>query len=340
MKSKNSFNSDLESKAILFLVIIFIILSLLVLKGVFFIIAYSILLAYLLFPLYKYIKSKNINDKFSSLLTLGSFMFVIFLPVLLLLYYIVIRLVKFLANYRYLIENPNLINHKISSFLTNTFSININLDLSNLFLDIIKYLTNLISEFFYSIPVIIMYFFIVLFLTYYILINNEKIKKSLFFYLPIEKNKVNFILNNMKTSIDVLFRGYFLTALAQTFVAFLIYVLLKVPNILIITFLTFIFSLVPYVGTGVVWVPLSLYLYLSGNEIGGVILFLYGSLIISSIDNFLRPILMSKEGSLSPPFVFIGFLGGLSLLGPPGLILGPLILSTTISLLRLIKIGE
>jgi len=96
-------------------------------------------------------------------------------------------------------------------------------------------------------------------------------------------------------------------------------------------------SLIPYLGTPLIWVPIGLYMIISGNEFGGIGLLIYGSLIISMIDNFLRPILMSAKDTISPPLVFIGFIGGMYSFGIGGIIIGPIIISITSILLRYIK---
>ena len=74
-----------------------------------------------------------------------------------------------------------------------------------------------------------------------------------------------------------------------------------------------------------------------GKTSGGIALFLYGVFIISTIDNFVRPVLMSDKDTLSPPVVFIGFLGGFITFGISGIFLGPIIISVTITLLKYLR---
>jgi predicted PurR-regulated permease PerM len=95
--------------------------------------------------------------------------------------------------------------------------------------------------------------------------------------------------------------------------------------------------LIPYLGTPIIWVPISIYLILSGDLFGGFGLLIYGILIISTVDNFLRPILMSDKETISPPLVFVGFMGGLFSFGISGIILGPIIISITAIFLRYLK---
>ena len=134
----------------------------------------------------------------------------------------------------------------------------------------------------------------------------------------------------------VLFKGYFLTGLIQTFVAAIFYIIFGAPNVLILIFLTFIASLIPYIGTPLIWVPLGLYMIFTG-DLGGYGILIAGTLVISTIDNFIRPILMSDKDTIAPPLVFIGFIGGLFAFGIEGIILGPIIISITSILLRYLK---
>ena len=101
-------------------------------------------------------------------------------------------------------------------------------------------------------------------------------------------------------------------------------------------FLTFIASLIPYIGTPLIWVPLGLYMIFTG-DLGGYGILIAGTLVISTIDNFIRPILMSDKDTIAPPLVFIGFIGGLFAFGIEGIILGPIIISITSILLRYLK---
>jgi predicted PurR-regulated permease PerM len=94
-------------------------------------------------------------------------------------------------------------------------------------------------------------------------------------------------------------------------------------------------SLIPVVGAALVWVPTALVLMLSGHIWSGVILVVVGVLGISMADNILRPLLLSGRTSVSGLVIFLGLLGGVSAFGFIGLVLGPIILVTAASLLRM-----
>jgi predicted PurR-regulated permease PerM len=94
-------------------------------------------------------------------------------------------------------------------------------------------------------------------------------------------------------------------------------------------------SLVPVVGAALVWVPAALWLLLSGHIGAGVVMALVGVLGISMVDNILRPLLLSGNTSVSGLVIFFGLLGGIAAFGFIGLIIGPVVLVTTGSLLKM-----
>jgi len=91
----------------------------------------------------------------------------------------------------------------------------------------------------------------------------------------------------------------------------------------------------PVVGPGIIWLPGSVYLYFRGDLGLALGLFLWGALVISIVDNILRPILIRGAESTSTALIFLSILGGVTYFGLVGFILGPLLLSFLLSLLRI-----
>jgi predicted PurR-regulated permease PerM len=93
-------------------------------------------------------------------------------------------------------------------------------------------------------------------------------------------------------------------------------------------------ALVPFVGTWVVWVPAAIWLIGTGQPAKGAILTVLGATIIGSIDNFLRPAILSGRAQINGLLMFISLLGGVSVFGFLGLVLGPLVTAMVISLFQ------
>lgn len=123
-----------------------------------------------------------------------------------------------------------------------------------------------------------------------------------------------------------LFVGVGLTGLAQGIVATIAYLALGVPRAIVLGLLTCFVSIIPSVGTALVWVPVSIGLFLAGKSVSGGILIGVGVVVIGSIDNVLRPV-FARFGklSLSTFALLSSMLGGVAVLGGAGLVLGPLV---------------
>jgi predicted PurR-regulated permease PerM len=103
-----------------------------------------------------------------------------------------------------------------------------------------------------------------------------------------------------------------------------------------------IFALIPFIGTAIVWLPMSLILVVQGittssssTMLKGVGLLLYGALIISTIDNILKPHIIGKRAKIHPVLVLLGVLGGLAFFGFIGFIVGPLILAVVATVIEI-----
>lgn len=135
-----------------------------------------------------------------------------------------------------------------------------------------------------------------------------------------------------------LFVGIGLTGLVQAGIATGTYLALGVPRAFVLGLLTLIASIFPTVGTALVWLPVCVALALSGRTTAAIILAVVGVVVVSSIDNVLRP-LLTRTGHLALHsfVVLIAMLGGLSLLGPAGLFLGPLFARLAVEMVRIAR---
>ncbi|MCA9486087.1 AI-2E family transporter [Candidatus Woesearchaeota archaeon] len=328
-----------EQAFLIGLAVLFIVLTFFVIYDIVALLIYAAILSYFLYPLYTYFLEKFQSERLASVSALVTVTLGFIIPFALLAYFLILNLLKLVVQYKELIENPEILNIHISSFLESlTHSTTLSsIDYSSLVEKVVVLAVDIVENFFSSLPKTIIYFFIVLFISYYILIYNKSLFKIFNDYIPISMARQNAILRNIQKNLNVLFRGYFLTGLIQTAVAFLGYLVFGAPNILIITFITLITSLIPYIGTPLVWVPVGLFMVVSGSTFGGVGLLIYGTFIISVVDNFLRPHLMSDKETISPPLVFVGFIGGTFAFGLIGIVVGPIIISITSILLQYVK---
>ena len=124
------------------------------------------------------------------------------------------------------------------------------------------------------------------------------------------------------------------TAAAQSLVAMLGFIIAGVPGVPILTIATFFFSMVPVVGATLIWVGAAFWLYDGGQTGWAIFMILWGMFGISSVDNFVKPVLISRTSSLPLLLIVVGVFGGVLVFGFIGLFLGPTLLALTQVLIR------
>jgi predicted PurR-regulated permease PerM len=123
------------------------------------------------------------------------------------------------------------------------------------------------------------------------------------------------------------------TAAAQSLVAFIGFLIAGVPAALMLAIATFVLSVVP-MGPVLIWGGAAVWLQLQGETGWAVFMVIWGTVVISSIDNFLKPILIARGSTLSLGMIFLGVLGGVIAFGFIGVILGPVLLALGVALGR------
>ena len=337
---------EIERKFLIAIIVILLIVFLYMILPLFNIIIFSFILAFFLDPLHEFLISKFKNRKLSSLIAVICVVLGAFLPLLIIFHFVLFNIIEYLTNYLRDGEGFSSAMSSLSQFLSVFLSSSFvetflnTLNVKEFLNRNVSSLIGIINDFLSIYLHVIVGLFIILFLSYYFLNHKHEIKKFLFSYVPIRKEKLQHILDSIALNLKILFKGYFLTGLAQTFVAFIGYVAFGVPHVLVLTFLTFLTTLIPYVGTLFVWLPIAIYFIVVGRQFEGIGLIVYGTLIVSTIDNFLRPILMSNKKTLPPVLVFLGVIGGTLTFGVPGIILGPLIIAICMTFIPLINLDE
>lgn len=130
--------------------------------------------------------------------------------------------------------------------------------------------------------------------------------------------------------------GTILTGLAQGVLAGLGYWVAGAPDPLLFGAITAIASLIPVVGTVLIWVPIGVYMILNGQVVGGAFTLLYGGLVVVGVSDYLiRPFLVGRRGQSSVLVTFIALFGGVEAFGVIGLVLGPVLMALAVSLLRI-----
>ncbi len=167
--------------------------------------------------------------------------------------------------------------------------------------------------------------FIMFFVMFYVIRDYPWIIRKIKDLSPLREDQEDRILERIRAVAKSALLGSLLTAIAQGIAGGIGLAIVGIPGLFWGTLMAFT-SLVPVVGTALVWIPSCLYLLLVGRWKASLFLLLWSVLIVGSIDNFLRPLFMRSVGQMSPFFVFLSIMGGIQYFGFLGLIYGPLIL--------------
>jgi predicted PurR-regulated permease PerM len=176
--------------------------------------------------------------------------------------------------------------------------------------------------------------FFVVFTMYYLFRDGEQIVKRLPAALPVSRQQGEAIIARTQEVVSASVYGVVTIASLQGLLGGFAFWLLGVPSALLWAVLMTFICMIPVAGSFLVWLPLSIYLMATGHWVKGVLLIAWGALVVSTIDNFLRPKLIKKQTKLHELFVFFSVLGGISVFGLLGLVLGPVVLAITLGLLQ------
>lgn len=164
---------------------------------------------------------------------------------------------------------------------------------------------------------------LMLYLAYYLLRGGEDLARSVGRAVPLAPDERGALADRFVTVVRATVKGSVIVGLAQGALGGVIMALLGVPHALLWAVLMAFSSLLPAVGTGLVWVPASLYLLATGSTWQGIVMALAGLFVIGSVDNVLRPILVGRETKIPDALVLVTTLGGLESFGFNGLLIGP-----------------
>jgi len=180
--------------------------------------------------------------------------------------------------------------------------------------------------------------FVMLLVLFFMLLEGQKMETFFYEMLPFTKAHKKSILAKINLIVKANALGIPLVAVIQGGVATIGFLIFKAPNPILFGFLSCIASIIPIVGTGIIWAPLVAYFALTGNWEHAIGLGAYSIIITTNIDNLLRFILQKKLANTHPLITLFGVFIGLSLFGFLGIIIGPLMLSIFLLCLNIFKI--
>ena len=183
-----------------------------------------------------------------------------------------------------------------------------------------------------AVTIIVLVFFL-----YFILVDFRRIERYVYDLLPFKEAHRRRIVNEIYRMVRSNAVGIPLIAIVQGAIAYAAYLFFDIPSALLFAFLTCFSTIIPIIGTGIVWVPLVIYLLIVGRWVDAAGLAAYCSIILINIDNVVRFILQKRLADTHPLITVFGVILGLSIFGFWGIIFGPLLISMFFLLVNIFK---
>jgi predicted PurR-regulated permease PerM len=177
-------------------------------------------------------------------------------------------------------------------------------------------------------------FFLMIFMVFYFLREGRAMVQKIKYLAPLRTHQEDIIIDSLQRVARAVLFGSLLIAVLQGLAGALGLFIVGIPPLFWGTMMG-LAALIPVIGTGLVWLPVTAYLYFFVNPSWAMFFLLWNVLVVTSIDTVLRPILMRKAAQVSPFYIFFAILGGLHAFGALGIFYGPLILSFLMVMLKI-----
>jgi len=197
----------------------------------------------------------------------------------------------------------------------------------------LSWILNNLNGFFSGFLRIILALIIMSIALFYILRDGYRLKNTYIALSPLSDDDDEGILKKISTAVHSIITGSLILALIQGTIATVGLIIFGMPNPLILGVAATLSSFVPGVGTALILFPSALFLVFTGHVPQAIGLFIWSTILVGTVDNFISPYLFRRGTNIHPFFILIAVLGGIALFGPIGFILGPVVVAFLYSLL-------
>jgi predicted PurR-regulated permease PerM len=167
--------------------------------------------------------------------------------------------------------------------------------------------------------------FVMVYLLFFLLRDGDELARRIKAAIPLRPEHQRALLDKFTIVIRATVKGNVAVALLQGALGGLIFWILGIHAALLWALLMAVLSLLPAVGSGLVWLPVAIYLLATGAVWQGILLIAYGVLVIGLVDNVVRPILVGQDTKMPDYVVLVSTLGGIAVFGINGFVIGPVI---------------
>ena len=175
-------------------------------------------------------------------------------------------------------------------------------------------------------------FFIFLYSMFFFMRDGEKLINTILYYLPLDDENERVLLAHFTSVTGATLRGTLLIGLIQGTLAAAGFWVAGINSVVFWGLMMTVLSIIPVIGSSLIWIPAVIILGASGQIIKAVVLGIYCAVIVGSIDNILRPMLIGKDTRMHEMLILLGTLGGIGMFGIWGFIIGPVIAALFVSI--------
>lgn len=172
---------------------------------------------------------------------------------------------------------------------------------------------------------------IMLYVAFYMMRDSAELVDKLHKALPLGHKREQLFFSKFTEVTRATIKGSLVVAMVQGALGGIVFYFLGISSALLWGVVMTLFSLIPMVGAGIVWVPVCIYLFAVGEVVDGCILLFFGAVVIGLMDNILRPVMVGRDTKLPDYVILLSTLGGFSIYGMNGFVIGPLIATLFIS---------
>jgi predicted PurR-regulated permease PerM len=168
-------------------------------------------------------------------------------------------------------------------------------------------------------------FAVMLYCLFYFLRDGKKLIDTITHYMPVDEQHMNTFISEFLVTSKAALKFTFIIGGIQGLLGGLIFYITGVDRALVWGVLMVGLSIVPAIGNSIIWVPAGIIMLLLGHIWQGIAILLFGFVVISSVDNMLRPILLGQDIQMHSLLIFLSTLGGIAAFGFSGFVLGPVV---------------
>ncbi|MBU0661234.1 AI-2E family transporter [Patescibacteria group bacterium] len=174
-----------------------------------------------------------------------------------------------------------------------------------------------------------------LYTLYFFLKDGEKVLQKIMYYSPLGNEYEHMLYERFTSTSRATLKSTLILGGIQGTLGGLLFLVTGVEGAFIWGVIMTVLSVIPALGSVIVWLPAGIIMLALGNTAEGLIILLFGSIVISNIDNVLRPIMVGKDTQLHPLLVLFSTLGGIFFFGVSGFIIGPIVVSLFLAILSI-----